>query len=134
LTHLFHVFIVNHRLPIVQRRLKNNNNLTVRRFLKIWAHFLLRKKPGFAGLRAHALRPRCMSTYGGPASWLLRTPPEANPQDLRPLAQLWCPPQAATVDPKRGVLRSKTPEVIAALRQLLMIDTLAIVFERGSFG
>jgi hypothetical protein len=40
-------------------------------FVTLWAHFLLRKKPGFAGLRAHALRLRlrrgCMATYGGPA-------------------------------------------------------------------
>jgi hypothetical protein len=51
-------------------------------------------------------------------------------RDLRPLAQLRCPPLAATVGPKRGVLHSKTPEVIAALRQLLMFDTLAANAEK----
>jgi hypothetical protein len=32
------------------------SDLTFHRFLKIWAHFLLRKKPGFAGFpsRRHA--------------------------------------------------------------------------------
>jgi hypothetical protein len=29
-----------------------------------------RKKPGFAGLRVFALRPRHMATCGGPAPWL----------------------------------------------------------------
>jgi hypothetical protein len=48
----------------------------------IWAHFLLCKKPGFAGVPPLA-RPLC-------------APPEANPQDLRPLAQLRCPPLGDT--------------------------------------
>jgi hypothetical protein len=42
--------------------------------------------------------------------------------------------QAATVYPKRGVLRGKTPEVNAALRQLNMIDTWVTVFELMLFG
>jgi hypothetical protein len=54
--------------------------------------FCSAKNSGFAGLRAHALRPRRGATIGGHALWLLRTPPEANPQDLRPLAQTRCPP------------------------------------------
>jgi hypothetical protein len=37
----------------------------------IWAHFRLRRKPGFPGVP-----PRPMATCGGPA------PPEANPQRL----------------------------------------------------
>jgi hypothetical protein len=53
------------------------------KFSFIRAHFfrLCRKKPGFAGLRAHALQPRRIATYGGRATaggyapWLLRTPP-----------------------------------------------------------
>jgi hypothetical protein len=42
--------------------------------------------------------------------------------------------RAATADPKRGVLRSKTPETIAALRQAPMTGPLAIDFELVLFG
>jgi hypothetical protein len=63
--------------------------------LKIWAHFFrLRRKPGFAGI------PPQRMAYG-PALWPLRAPPEANPQDLRPLAHE--PPA-----PLRGELNTVT--------------------------
>jgi hypothetical protein len=41
-------------------------NFTLRRFLKIWAHFLLRKKPGFAGVPSRAgTAPRPFNSLRG---------------------------------------------------------------------
>jgi hypothetical protein len=45
----------------------------------IWAHFLLRKKPGFPGVPPLA---RPMATTSGPATCGGATPPEANQQHL----------------------------------------------------
>jgi hypothetical protein len=90
-------------------------NLPPRRFFKrIWAHFLLRKKPGFAGVPPLA---RPMATCGGP------TPPEANPQDLRPLARLRCPPGGHGLSPSTP--RGGTSFEVAPLgvSVIPMIDT-----------
>jgi hypothetical protein len=41
----------------------------------IWAHFRLRRKPGFAGLRAHALRPQCYALWLNPSNPLRGSTP-----------------------------------------------------------
>jgi hypothetical protein len=58
---------------LVKHRPNGTGNEPLPRLQKIRAHFRLRRKPGFPGLRA-------MATFGGPApappsAWLLRTPP-----------------------------------------------------------
>ncbi|MDR1231943.1 MAG: hypothetical protein LBK61_11170 [Spirochaetaceae bacterium] len=44
-------------------------------FVTFWAHFLLRKKPGFAGLRAHALRPHRYALWLNPSNPLRGSTP-----------------------------------------------------------
>jgi hypothetical protein len=60
---------------------------------------------------------------GVPPQRMACGPPEANPQDLRPFAQLRCPPGG------HGV--SQTPQGVSIIP---MINTGATVFELVSFG
>jgi hypothetical protein len=98
---------------------------------------LLRKKPGFAGLRAESapapayavaaphpsnpLRNKHLRLAGG--EWnpgvefcAAKLQKQIRNADLPPIP---CTRLALAVVSKHGVLRNKTPEVIAALRQLL---------------
>jgi hypothetical protein len=103
--------------------IRNKKNLPQSRGKRIisessWAHFLRlrRKKLRLAGGSA-AARP--MATCGGPA------PPEANPQDLRPLAHVAVAAPGDHTCTTHGVLRNKTPIVITADESLRRMYTVA---------
>jgi hypothetical protein len=86
-------------------------NNRYKRLFQIWAHFLLRKKPGFAGVPS-----RCMATIGGPAPGPLRAPPI---------------PCAVAVSAAGGHGLPPSTPVVSIIP---MIDTFAQILNKYLFG